>query len=135
MFLTIMVYTLLYVIRSPSGDANILVLVIAAITTDIERVFYDGGNGLNQKGGWLNDLQLKNDLKEALIGFHAFTGNDFIPAFFRKGKKKCSYEMVRNPKFIECFQNLGASWSFLPDIALIEKYVCKLYGSKLKTVN
>ena len=41
--------------------------------------------------------------------------------------------MVRNPKFIECFQNIGASWSLLPDIALIENYVCKLYGSELKT--
>ena len=43
--------------------------------------------------------------------------------------------MVRNFKFIECFQNIGASWSLLPDIALTENYVCKLYGSKLKTVN
>ena len=112
-----------------------MVLVIAKITANVERVFYDRDNGLNRKGGWLNDLQLKHDLKEALIGFHAFTVNDFIPAFFRKGKKKCWGEMVRNPKFIECFQNLGASWSLLPDIALIENYVCKLYGSKLKTVN
>ena len=61
-----------------------LVLVITTITTDIERVFYDGVNGLNRKGGWLNDLQLKNDLKEALIGLNAFTGNNFIPAFFKK---------------------------------------------------
>ena len=64
-----------------------LVLVITTITTDIERVFYDRVNGLNRKGGWLNDLQLKNDLKEALIGLSAFTGNNFIPAFFKKSKK------------------------------------------------
>ena len=72
------------VIRSSSGDTYILGLVIATILAVIERVFYDGGNDLNQKGGWLNDLQPKNDLKEALTGFYAFTGNDFIPAFFWK---------------------------------------------------
>ena len=117
------------VICSSSGVTDILVLVIVTILADIERVFYDGSNNLNQEGRWLNDLQPKNDLKEALTGFHAFTGNDSIPTFFRKGKKKFYDEMFRNPKFMDCFQNLGASWSLLPDI------VCKLYGSTLKTVN
>ena len=68
--------------RSLSGGTDILVLVTATITTDIERVFYNGDSGLNRKSEWLNDLQLKNDLKEGLIGFHAFTGNDFFPVFF-----------------------------------------------------
>ena len=64
-----------------------MILVIETITADTERVFYDGGNGLKRKAGWLNNLQLKTDLKEALIGFHVCTGIDFIPAFFKNARR------------------------------------------------
>ena len=53
------------VVRSAYGDTDILVLVIAKVAADIERVLYDGCNGSNLKAGSLNDLQLKNDFKEA----------------------------------------------------------------------
>ena len=29
---------------------------------------------------------MKDEEKKALVGFHSFTGNDYIPSIFRKGK-------------------------------------------------
>ena len=54
-------------------------------------------NGLHQKGGWLNNLHLKNDLKEALTGFHAFTRNTFIHAFFKKVRRSVGTRLLEIP--------------------------------------
>ena len=34
-------------------------------------------------------MKINEQGKEALIGFHAITGNDYISSFFGKGKRKC----------------------------------------------
>ena len=33
--------------------------------------------------------QFESKVKESLIGFHAFTGNDYVSSFYRKGKGGC----------------------------------------------
>ena len=74
--------------RSPSGDTNILIL--AASFSENSRTYIDYGNGKLRKGFWLNQINTINEnLKKPLIGFHAFTGNDYVSSFFRKGKKTC----------------------------------------------
>ena len=70
------------VLRSPSGDTDIIILALVLINV----VYMDYGNGNRRKGFWLNDIILKQNERKALIGFHSFTGNDFVPAFFKKGK-------------------------------------------------
>ena len=57
------------IVRSPSGDTDIIVLLISLITENTERVFIDSGCGKN-----LSDVYMGNDKKCSLIGFHAFTG-------------------------------------------------------------
>ena len=76
------------VLRSPSGSTDIMVLALALIS-DLTNVFMDYGNGKNRKRLSLGEIRLLQCEKEALVGFYSFTGNDYIPSIFRKGKKHC----------------------------------------------
>ena len=68
-------------IRSPSGDTDILVIAIALLKQN-SRVLVDTGNGDNRKKVWLDSITLTSRQQDALIGFHSFSGNDYVSAFF-----------------------------------------------------
>jgi hypothetical protein len=122
-------------LRSPSADTDILVLCIALIQNP-ERVYYDYGVGKNRKSVCLSDYQVPPDEREALIGFHAVTGNDYTSAFFGKGKNKCWKIMKGKQEFVTAFQEMGNGWTLSENsIDSFEKFVCKLYGSKKIRVN
>ena len=72
-----------------------------------ERVFIDNGTGKSRKLIWLGGINLSHEKCKALLGMHAFTGNDYAPSFFKKGKEMC-WKLVRKfEKFERCFINLG----------------------------
>ena len=71
---------------SPSGDTDIVVPTVALIYEFRNRVLIDDGFGDNKKVMRLSNKGTEKDLVDALIGFRAFTGNDYISSFFRKGK-------------------------------------------------
>ena len=49
-----------------------------------ERLILDNFHENNNRQSYrLSDIELKNDIIELLIGFHAFTGNDLVSSFFR----------------------------------------------------
>ena len=122
-------------IRSTSGDTDIFVIALGLIE-EKSRVKFDYGNGENQKEIWLNEINLPADQLQALIGAHAFTGNDYVPALFRKGKIHCWKTMLKENNFVEMFQQLGEQWE-LDDVLKtnLERYVCYMYGSKKESVN
>ena len=66
------------ILRSPSGDIDITVILIGKCIEEKDRCFIDFGSGKNRKGLWLGDIDMEVNMKECLIGFHAFTGNDYI---------------------------------------------------------
>ena len=75
-----------------------------------------------------------DDLRRALIGFHAFTGCDSISAFAGKGKKRPFKLLMKSQDYIETFQMLGQSWNLDDDvIERLEKFTCHMYGSYLTT--
>ena len=79
---------------------------------------------------------MTEDQKLSLIGFHAFTGNDYNSSFFRKGKQLCWKVLESKPKFVKTFCNLGVSE--IPSAMVteeLEEYVSLLYGAKKKRVN
>ena len=95
-------------IRFPSGDVDILVLFLlhSATLVDIHRLV-DNGTGKNRKIIDMSTTGLSVLECQALAGIHAFSGNDYISSFFRKGKK-CFWKKVRsNQQFLETFANLG----------------------------
>ncbi|CAG9771355.1 unnamed protein product [Ceutorhynchus assimilis] len=74
-------------------------------------------------------------LSRALPAFHAFTGCDFNPAYFKKGKKRPFTVLQNSPQLINVFSNMHK----YPDIDknyifdTLEKFICELYG--FKTMN
>ena len=66
------------VLRSPSGDTDIMVLALALIS-DLTNVFMDYDNGKNRKRLSLGEIQLLQSEKEALVGFHSFIGTISLP--------------------------------------------------------
>ena len=125
------------IIRSHSGDVDINILLTSLITDSADKVFVDVNTGKNRKVLQLSDIELSSDEKEALIGFHAFTGNDYVSSFFRKGKKKCWDTMKSDPLFLNAFKILGVNWDIDDEtLNILENYVCNLYGRKYEsTVN
>ena len=123
------------VLCSPSGDTDIMVLAFALIS-DLINVFMDYSNGKNRKRLSLGEIRLLQSEKEALVGFHSFAGNDYIPSIFRKAKKHCWSIAKSNEIFLEAFSELGADWEMTDKVVLaLEKYVCALYQSKNNSLN
>ena len=116
-------------LRSLSGDNNILVLAITLIPT-LNRVFYDYSAGKNRKCICLNEYRVPRDEKEALIGLHAVTGNDYTSSFFRKGKRKRWKIMLIRESFVIAFKDIGNHWDLV-----FKKFVFKLYRCKSFEVN
>ena len=121
------------IIRSPSGDTDILVLCLS-IVEQKERAFLDQGTGKSRKLFLLSQFNI--DHPKSLIGFHCFTGNDFISSFFKRGKTKCWEVMNSNPLYQRAFEELGRTWEINEQTVVhIELFVCKLYSAKAKKVN
>ena len=59
------------------------------------------------------NVNLTDYLKRALLGFHAFTGNDYISLFFTKEKAISWKKMIKNESFINGFQEFGLSLEIL----------------------
>ena len=94
------------VIRSPSGDTDIMVLTLALID-DLVKVYFHYSNGKCTRRMCLGAVGMKDEEKKALVGFHSFTGNDYIPSIFRKGKKHCWSITKSNESFLRAFTELG----------------------------
>ena len=92
------------------------------------KIFIDYGNGKNLKAIKLSNVNMATDLKLALVGFHAFTGNDYISSFFTKGKTASWKKMAKDEKYIQGFQEFGMSWKVTQEIfEVLEELVCKMY--------
>ena len=123
-------------IRSRSGDIDIIASLVGQQDLPTELYVYNGtGSGRKILQPSLCELSLHE--RSAIIGFHAFTGNDYTSSFFRKGKKTCWKIAKRNPEFMEFFAKLGTSNEVDDELlSSAEAYVCSLYGkSKLRSVN
>lgn len=122
------------IIRSHSGDIDITVLALSHFIGDGARVVLDNNTGTYRKVFRMSDIDLTPAQKTSLIGFHAFTGNDYNSSFFCKGKQTCWELLECKPKFLDTFSNLGVSSAEELESDL-EEYVALLYSIKGKSVN
>ena len=96
-------------VRSPSGDIDILLLFL---------LHFSQGPRILAK-------------RKALAGMHAFSGNDYISSFFRKGKLLVWKIIMAYPEFINTFSDLGNV-----NYSELERFVCILYEyPKCNSVN
>lgn len=94
-------------------------------------VFLDSGNGKNHKAIKLCKDIMTDDFNQALLGFQAFTGNDYISLFFTKRKK-----MVKNGRFIKRFQEFSLSWEIPQESSeVIGESLCSIYGFSCSSIN
>ena len=77
---------------SLSGDINFLTLFVGHDFRDT-KVFTDNGTGKNRKIIEVTSSQLSAEEKKALIGVHAFSGNDYVSSFFSEGQV-CLLEII-----------------------------------------
>lgn len=123
------------------SDTDVLIIMLANmgnIAEDIQ-ICMEVGVGKNQR--FINVTQLHKalgvNLSAALPAFHAFTGCDYNPAFFKKGKKRPFSIMEKSEEFTECFIQLSQpSEKRLDFFDKIQEFLCNVYGLKrLKCIN
>ena len=66
------------IIRSHPGDVDINILFVCMFQDESDRIYLDYGTGKLRKVIKLSDIDMDTDKKTALIGFHAFTRNDYV---------------------------------------------------------
>ena len=77
----------------------------------------------------LGSVDMSNELKSALTGFHGLTGIDYVSSFFKKSKK------LKKNRFVRVFVALGDLWQPIIYLMLLKKLcVTCLEGSK-KNIN
>ena len=77
------------IVRNYSGDVDITIIMLSLIIDHSEKLILDSNKGKDRKLLRLSDVDMSIQEKRSLIGFHAFTGNDYVSAFFKKGKMAC----------------------------------------------
>ena len=114
----------LITVRSYSGDIDIPVIMIGNLVTG--NIFLDNGTSKDRKIFSVSKSNLTNVQKKAVLGLHAFSGNDQNSSFLRKGKVKCWKTAQRH---LDAFAELGRSYSVSNQLQeKIEKLVLYLYG-------
>ena len=100
-------------------------------------VLIDNGVGKERKIYDMSSSGLTIQQQKALIGLHAFTGNDYVSCFFRKGKKMCWKTMKQRLEFKTTFAALGDEAELSQEvISTLETFTRCLYGyPRLQSVN
>ena len=70
--------------------------------------------------------------QNALIGFHAYTGNDYVSSFLRKTKKTWT-TVAEDDELLQFFCNLGEDNLTENLHKEAEHFICRIYGSKIMT--
>lgn len=120
------------------SDTDILVILLGNMhKIDINNeVYLKCGTQKKLKIINVNDLyeELGADLSKSLPVFHALTGNDYNPSFYRRGKLTTYKVLKKNPEYQKLFANLAEKTplAILEDFKEIQMFVCEFYGFKRK---
>ena len=74
------------IIRSPSGDTDIIVLVVSLLYGYKDNVIVDNGSGKERQQICIGGIELSQHRCRSLIGLHSCTGNDYVPLSSKKEK-------------------------------------------------
>ena len=95
------------ILRSPSGDVDINILCLAMFPLQIRRMWLDYGTVDHRHILKLNSIDMDDEKKLTLLGFHAATGNDYVSFFFHRRKEKLWKIVEKYSHFTTIFANLG----------------------------
>ena len=124
------------IICLPSGDIDILVLTVSVLCSHKTRILLDNSSGKELKSVWFGALELSQRRSASLIGLHAFSGNDYVSSFFKKGKDQFWKPLEKFEKFHDCFSNLAVQYEISEELfKQLEEFVCYLCGMRINSVN
>ena len=93
-----------------ANDTDVAVILVYNVKfIENSNMWYDSGIDSNKWHECLDVTKLHKsiDYVDALPGIYAFTGNDFTPTFYRKGKIKTIMLICKHERFINAFKCLG----------------------------
>lgn len=104
------------------------------LSNDSLHIFMEDGIGNKKRCIDICQLyaELGLSLSLSLPGFHALTGCDYNPSFFKRGKKKPFKILKKNIEYQEALKHLRKAYIFERStevFEIIEKFVCEIYGS------
>ena len=118
-------------LRSPSGDTSgeYIYLVLSLLYEFKNRIVIDNGVGNSRKLIWLGSIDFSSSHLNSLLGFHAFTGNDYVSSFFRKGKGVCWKVLQNHSKFENTLSDVGNTAKLENYLLSIQKVrrICMLF--------
>ena len=124
------------IVSSPSGDVDVNTLFLSLFTEKLDKIYLDYGTRKASKFLKIASIDMYDEHKSSLIGFHAFTGNDYVFPIFRKSKKACWKVLKKNNRFIIAFSYLGSTWDLDEQlITLLKEYMCNLFRRKKKDID
>lgn len=114
-----------------SEDTDVMILLLAfSQRIDAQLVLRRGRKGTVRYLD-ISELsrQLGRDLCAAILGLHAFTGNDSVSAFAGKGKLSGLKLVTQKPSMQQAMVQLGQSWSLTEDLfQKLQGFVCCMYS-------
>uniref|UniRef100_UPI00358F3D52 uncharacterized protein n=1 Tax=Myxine glutinosa TaxID=7769 RepID=UPI00358F3D52 len=117
-------------------DTDIFIIRIALQSIVPTHMHFHTGRGVNSRTIDLQSVHdsIGDDVSQALIGLHCFTGCDSVSSFYGKGKKKAFNLLLKERELCNALKDLGEHFDIQLD--LLEVFVCKLYGQhSVTTIN
>ncbi|CAH0731407.1 unnamed protein product, partial [Brenthis ino] len=118
------------------SDTDVLIILLSNMQHIRKNVQINILHGSGNTKRYINVTRLYEvlgrDLCSALPGFHAFTGCDFNPALYRRGKIFPYKILSSSEKYIKAFSNLSdfTNCDRQEVLKIIEEFVCKIYSFK-----
>ncbi|XP_046481702.2 uncharacterized protein [Neodiprion pinetum] len=121
------------------SDTDILIIMLGNMVNlknPSSHIWMLTGTGNNERFIDVSKIytELGPLLAKSLIGFHAFTGCDFNPAFYNRGKKKPFTLLKNNVEFQKAFAafgDIGLTEDTIRELCnVIQKYTCSMYNAK-----
>lgn len=114
-----------------SEDTDVMILCLGCCK-GINALLYQK-TGTQNRTRYINISNLAqclgDDLSDALIGMHAFTGCDSTSAFAGQGKLRALKLVKESRTFQELFKSFDTSWTVSDEeYSNMESFVCKMYA-------
>ena len=112
------------------NDTDIFIILLANVQKlSRSHLWFDTGLDSDNSRNYvdISKLSKEHDYVKPLPGVYAYTGIDYLPAFYRKGKVKPLLLMIKKQKFVNAFValgNLDLSENIISDI---EEFTCHMY--------
>lgn len=119
------------------SDTDVLIIMLGNMQhmNSASNIYMNVGVGNNCRYINVSEMYRKvgNLFCSSLPGFHALTGCDYNPAFYRKGKKRPLKLLESSERYQKACSDLGDYRNNPSVFMLLEEFICRVYG--LKTIN